>query len=77
MATPDEIRAGKITDVYFLRGRDVLRAEGENPHVVAEIRTSTFGTAYVPRNLTWVRNAVSTWQYSAAHRLAFQVVVSR
>ena len=41
IASPEEIRAGKVTDVYFLRGRDVLRAEGENPEVVAEIRTSS------------------------------------
>src|SRR5437762_5907916 len=41
IATPEEIRAGKVADVYFLRGRDVLRAEGENPNVVAEIRTAS------------------------------------
>jgi nicotinate phosphoribosyltransferase len=41
IATPEEIRAGKVTDVYFLRGRDILRAEGENPHVVAEVRVSS------------------------------------
>jgi nicotinate phosphoribosyltransferase len=41
IATPEEIRSGKVTDVYFLRGRDILRAEGENPHVVAEVRVST------------------------------------
>jgi len=38
VASPEEIRAGKVTDVYFLRGREVLRAEGENPQVVAEVR---------------------------------------
>jgi len=41
LATPEEIRSGKVTDVYFLRGRDILRDEGENPHVVAEVRVST------------------------------------
>ena len=40
VATPEEIRAGKVTDVYFLRGAQLLEAEGENPHVVAEIRAS-------------------------------------
>lgn len=48
VATPAEIRAGKVTDVYFLRGRDILRAEGENPHVVAEIRASS-----LPREWAW------------------------
>jgi nicotinate phosphoribosyltransferase len=42
LASPEEIRAGKVTDVYFLRGRDVLRAEGEDPIVVAEVRASVF-----------------------------------
>jgi nicotinate phosphoribosyltransferase len=41
VATPEEIRAGNVTDVYFLRGQDVLVEEGENPHVVAEIRAGS------------------------------------
>ena len=41
VASPEDVRAGKVTDVYFLRGQEVLKAEGENPHVVAEIRAST------------------------------------
>lgn len=42
LASPEEIRGGRVADVYFVRGRDVLRAEGEDPRVVAEVRTSTF-----------------------------------
>jgi nicotinate phosphoribosyltransferase len=41
VATPEEIRAGKVTDVYFLRGHEVLVDEQENPHVVAEIRAGS------------------------------------
>lgn len=41
VASDEEIRAGKVTDVYFLRGRDLLEAEGENPEVVAEIRATS------------------------------------
>jgi nicotinate phosphoribosyltransferase len=41
VASPEEVRAGRVTDVYFLRGQEVLRAEGENPHVVVEIRASS------------------------------------
>jgi nicotinate phosphoribosyltransferase len=41
VALPDEIREGKVTDVYFLRGREVLLAEGENPHVAAEVRAAS------------------------------------
>lgn len=41
VASPEDVRTGKVTDVYFLRGQEVLSAEGENPHVVAEIRASS------------------------------------
>ncbi len=40
VALPEEIRDGKVTDVYFLRGREVLVAEGENPDVAAEVRAA-------------------------------------
>ena len=42
LASPDDIRSGQVTDVYFLRGQEVLQAEDENPQVVAEIRASSF-----------------------------------
>jgi nicotinate phosphoribosyltransferase len=48
VASPEEVRGGKVTDVYFLRGQEVLKAEGENPHVVAEIRATT-----LPREWGW------------------------
>lgn len=48
VATPDEIRAGRVTDVYFLRGQQVLQAEGENPNVVMEVRASS-----LPRDWEW------------------------
>lgn len=41
VASPDDIRAGGVTDIYFKRARDVLRAEGVDAHVVGEIRAST------------------------------------
>ena len=40
VASPEEIRSGRVTDVYFERGKEVLEAEGENPEVVAEVRTT-------------------------------------
>jgi nicotinate phosphoribosyltransferase len=45
---PDDIRAGRATDVYFLRGREVLEAEGENPPVVAEVRAAS-----LPKDWPW------------------------
>lgn len=42
VATVEEIRAGAVTDVYFLRGKRALEHEGVDPVVVAEVRTTTF-----------------------------------
>jgi nicotinate phosphoribosyltransferase len=38
LSTPEEIRSGAVTDVYFLRAREVMRAAGEDPQVVVELR---------------------------------------
>ncbi|HXF57081.1 MAG TPA: nicotinate phosphoribosyltransferase [Actinomycetota bacterium] len=48
VASPEEIRRGEVTDVYFLRGEEVLIAEGVNPTVVAEVRASR-----LPRDWEW------------------------
>src|SRR5262249_37529975 len=48
VASPEEIRDGRVTDVYLLRGKEVLEQEGENPQVVAEIRANP-----LPANWTW------------------------
>ncbi|TMK78639.1 MAG: nicotinate phosphoribosyltransferase [Actinobacteria bacterium] len=48
VATPEEIRDGRVTDVYLLRGREVLEQEGENPQVVAEVRAGS-----LPAGWTW------------------------
>jgi nicotinate phosphoribosyltransferase len=40
LASPEEIRGGRVADVYFHRGKAILDAEGENPPVVAEIRAA-------------------------------------
>ncbi len=37
IASPEEIKEGKITDVYFLRTVEILRAKGINKRVVAEV----------------------------------------
>jgi nicotinate phosphoribosyltransferase len=46
IASPEEVKAGRVTDVYFLRGEEVLRAENENPQVVAEVRASAMPRAW-------------------------------
>ena len=48
VASPDDIRNGRVTDVYFLRGEEVLKHEGADPRVVAEIRTTA-----LPRDWRW------------------------
>ena len=48
VASTEDILQGRVTDVYFMRGQQVLRAEGENPQVVAEVRA-----AVLPRDWRW------------------------
>src|SRR5207244_6739740 len=48
VASSEDVREGRVTDVYFLRGQEVLKEEGEDPHVVAEIRTTS-----LPREWRW------------------------
>jgi nicotinate phosphoribosyltransferase len=48
IATADDIRSGRVTDVYFLRGQEVLKQEGENPQVVMEVRTAS-----LPGDWSW------------------------
>ncbi|MBI5197706.1 MAG: nicotinate phosphoribosyltransferase [Nitrospirae bacterium] len=47
-ATFEEIRAGKLTDIYFVRTLQVLKAKGVNKHVKAEFIAKTF-----PANWEW------------------------
>lgn len=42
VATPEEIKKGKVTDVYFTRVVRTLEHLGKNPYVSAEIRASSF-----------------------------------
>ena len=48
ISSSEDIRAGRVTDVYFLRGQEVLKHEGADPRVVAEIRTTS-----LPRDWRW------------------------
>jgi nicotinate phosphoribosyltransferase len=48
LASSEDIRSGRVTDVYFLRGQEILKHEGQNPEVVAEIRASS-----LPRDWKW------------------------
>lgn len=47
-ATQEEIKAGRTTDVYFLRTVEILKAEGRNPHVRAE-----FVAKSLPGGMSW------------------------
>jgi nicotinate phosphoribosyltransferase len=48
IASPDEIRAGRVTDVYFERAKQIIEAENADVRVVAEIRAAGF-----PRDWPW------------------------
>ncbi|MBI4344833.1 MAG: nicotinate phosphoribosyltransferase [Euryarchaeota archaeon] len=46
IATPEEIKAGKTTDVYFLRTKEVLQRKDINRRVVAEVTASALPNHY-------------------------------
>ncbi len=46
LASPADIRAGRVADAYFGRGAQVLRDEGKNPQVVAEIRAASLPSGW-------------------------------
>ncbi|HZD60768.1 MAG TPA: nicotinate phosphoribosyltransferase [Anaerolineae bacterium] len=48
MATEEEIKSGEITDVYFIRDIEVLKAKGIEKHVLGEARAAT-----LPRSWPW------------------------
>ena len=48
VASAEDIREGRVADVYFLRGQEILKQEGADPRVVAEIRTTS-----LPRDWRW------------------------
>ena len=41
VASPEDLREGRVTDVYFVRGKAALEATGENPEVAAEVRAAS------------------------------------
>lgn len=45
-ASDEDIKAGRITDVYFERTAQVLRAKDVRKHVVAEVRTTSLPEGY-------------------------------
>lgn len=48
VAPNDDIKSGKVTDVYFQRGVEILKAKGINKWVRGEVRASVF-----PDNWKW------------------------
>lgn len=48
IATPEEIKTGRTTDVYFLRTQEVLEARGKDARVAVEVRASS-----LPRDWPW------------------------
>lgn len=45
-ATPEDIKRGRISDVYFQRAVEVLRAKDIRRHVLAEVRASSLPAGY-------------------------------
>jgi len=46
LATEKEIRAGKVTDVYFIRTQEILQNKGINRHVAMEVFLKNFPDSY-------------------------------
>ncbi|MFQ6135761.1 MAG: nicotinate phosphoribosyltransferase [Candidatus Hydrothermarchaeales archaeon] len=46
LATVDEIKDGKTTDVYFARAKDILEKKGVEKSVIAEVTASSFPDDY-------------------------------
>jgi nicotinate phosphoribosyltransferase len=59
VASTEDIRAGRVTDVYFVRGKAILEAEGENPEVVAEVRVAALPDGWPWALLVGVAEAVA------------------
>lgn len=58
IATPEEIKAGKVTDVYFVRTRQILEAEGIHKWVKAEFAVKRFPDGYAWGVLAGLEEAV-------------------
>lgn len=59
IATDEEIRSGKTTDVYFVRTREVLQALDIHKHVAVDITASSFPDGYEWAVLSGVYDAIS------------------
>lgn len=46
IASPDEIKGGKVTDVYFLRTREILQEKGISKKVVVEFIVKSFPSGW-------------------------------
>ena len=61
-ATEDDIRAGRLTDVYFENTRTVLRAKGILKHVVMEVRAASLPPGYDWAVLAGIEEVASVMQ---------------
>jgi len=58
IASPQEIKEGKVTDVYFVRAVEALRAKGIKKFVKAEVRTVSLPNGYSWAVLAGVEEAL-------------------
>jgi len=61
-ATLDEILAGKTTDIYFNRAKEILKKENENPLVTAEIWAKNLPDGYAWGIFTGLEEALQLMQ---------------
>lgn len=61
-ATLEEIRAGKVTDVYFVRAKEAIEKAGFDKHVAAELTASSLPGGYEWAIFAGVEEAVEALQ---------------
>jgi nicotinate phosphoribosyltransferase len=66
----DQIRAGRFTDAYFVRSRDVLRAEGRSPRVLMQVTGKKVGyLGGIDAAIAVLRLCADDWPALTVHAL--------
>lgn len=66
----EAIREGHFTDAYFLRARDILRAEGRSPRVLSQVTCKSGGlVAGIDEVVAILKLCADDWNALAVHAL--------
>src|ERR1700754_5150393 len=66
----EQIRAGTLTDTYFVRSREVLRAEGRSPRVTMQVSGKQVGhLGGIDASIAVLKLCADDWGLLAVHAL--------